>query len=121
MQQAGIARSELFDLRSRTHMAIGFRSWRDTDATWEALRGTELMKLSRRIGHDNPNTTGRYVKEAEDVGAGVGAPFPVLPTCLLSSPSESEAECTTNETKKLQFCRGFTRGFAQQNASDAEY
>jgi integrase len=100
MQQAGIARSELRDLRSRTHMAIGFRSWRDTGATWEALRGTELMKLSRRMGHDNPNITGRYVKEAEDVGSGVGAPFPVLPACLPSSPSESEAECATNDAKK---------------------
>jgi hypothetical protein len=71
--------------------------------------------------HNNPNTTGRYVKEAEDVGSGVGAPFPVLPACLLSSPSESDAECTTNEAKKLQFCRGLTLDFAHKSAKYAKY
>ena len=40
----------------------------------------------RRAGHDDPKTTLRYVKMAEDLKDKVGLPFGPLPTELLGQP-----------------------------------
>lgn len=89
MKLAGVDRPELHDLKSRTHMAIGFRSWRDTGITWEAIRGTDLVKLQRRAGHVEPKITLGYVKEAEDRSALVGAVFPALPAELVAGAAST--------------------------------
>jgi hypothetical protein len=78
LQRANVKRPELFDMKSRTHHAIGFRSWRDTGITWEAIRGTDALRLQRRAGHETTQTTLGYVKEAEDRSSLVGTVFPNL-------------------------------------------
>ena len=66
-------------------MQINFRSLRDTGITWLALAGTDLAKMPRRAGHDEPSTTMGYVKIAEDLTGSIGEPFPALPAELVPS------------------------------------
>lgn len=108
LKKAGVTRLELFDLKSRTHKAVGFRSWRDSGITWEAIRGTDVIKLQRRAGHETAQTTLGYVKEAEDRSALVGAVFPPLPSNLLErgaispeiSPSKDPRNRKARATKR---------------------
>jgi integrase len=95
MRLASGVRAELFDANHPTFMPVGLRSWRDTGATWEALRGTPLTILRRRIGHEDIAMTDHYVKQAEDCSHTVGKPFPELPATLLQGDdcaSESDSK-----------------------------
>jgi hypothetical protein len=62
-------------------MPIGFRSWRDTGITWDAIEGVDVAKLQRRAGHDDIATTLAYVKEPRTAQA----PRPRLPCCRTTS------------------------------------
>ena len=81
---AKIERTRLTE-QTATTMQINFRSLRDTGITWLALAGTDLAKMQRRAGHDDPSTTMGYVKMAEDLTGSIGEPFPVLPAELVPS------------------------------------
>src|SRR5262249_23518023 len=79
---AGVTHPRLTE-SSAPQMPIGFRSWRDTGITWAAIDGVDVYKLQRRAGHDSVETTGGYVKEAEDREKLRGRVFPTLPNELV--------------------------------------
>jgi integrase len=79
---AKVGRARLTE-NTATTMHVGFRSLRDTGITWLALAGVDVVKMQRRAGHERIETTGGYVKQAEDIGGTIGVPFPVLPASLL--------------------------------------
>lgn len=88
LKRAGVKRAELFpDANSRTHVAVNFRSWRDSGITWLALSGVDVVRMQRRAGHEQITTTMGYVKLAEDHGADLGTPFGPLPKSLLAEPT----------------------------------
>jgi integrase len=88
LQWAGVTRAELFAC-DKTRKNITFHDLRATAATWMALRGDDPIKIMRRCGHENMETTMIYVREAEHLGPSVGEPFPKIPVELLVSLSES--------------------------------
>lgn len=82
LQRAGVLREELFaDDESRR--PIRFYDLRATGITWRALRGDLPLAIQRAAGHESLETTQGYIRAASDVGIGVGAPFPPLPSALL--------------------------------------
>jgi integrase len=81
LRSAGAVDRPIFEETS-THMALGFRCLRDSYATWQSLKGTDLQVLMRRMGHATISTTLHYAKLAETV-SDVGAPFPKLPLASL--------------------------------------
>ncbi len=88
LEWAGVSRAELF-AGDKTRKAITFHDLRATGITWMAIRGDEPIKIMRRAGHENIVTTMGYVREAENLVAPIGAPFPPLPPELLESSAES--------------------------------
>lgn len=82
LRAAGIERPRLFESTATT-MAVNFRSLRDSGITWLALAGVDSTRMLRRAGHDHVSTTLEYVKQAEDLGGGMGEPFGPLPATLL--------------------------------------
>lgn len=77
LEVAGVRREALFknDLR---HKHVTFHDLRATYATWCAVRGDDPIKLQRRMGHANLDTTMIYVREAENFVEGFGEVFPSL-------------------------------------------
>lgn len=71
---------------TETEMPLDVRGLRDSYATWLAVAGTPLTTIQRRMGHEKPDQTDRYIRAAESLGsaAGIGTPFPELPACLLT-------------------------------------
>lgn len=51
---------------------------RSTGITWMALRGDERLLIMQRAGHAELKTTMGYIRTAEVLTGGVGAPFPEL-------------------------------------------
>lgn len=58
---------------------------RATGLTWMAVRGDEPLKMMQRAGHTNFQTTQIYVRTAEAIREGFGAPFPALPAELFAA------------------------------------
>jgi integrase len=85
LKLAGVTRARL-EADNDSEEPIDFRSLRDSYATWCALAGVPDKRIQRRMGHATASTTDGYIKAAEsfDVAA-IGAPFPKLPTELLST------------------------------------
>lgn len=85
LQKAGITRPALFN-DTATTVKANFRSWRDSGITWLALAGVDVVKIQRRAGHDNIQTTLGYVKQAEELaGQPLGEPLAPLPQSLLEA------------------------------------
>lgn len=59
--------------------AAGFHDLRATGLTWMAVRGDEPLRIMQRAGHEDFATTQIYIRTAEAVRDGFGAPFPPLP------------------------------------------
>lgn len=79
---AGVTRAALFaNDATRKHMT--FHDLRSSGITWCAVRGDEPVKIQRRAGHSDFTTTLGYIREAENVRADFGTPFPPLPVSLL--------------------------------------
>ena len=84
---AGVRRPALHETTGQSQN-ITWHDLRATGATWMAVRGDDPLKIMQRCGHRDYGTTQRYVREAEAVREGFGAPFPALPCCLLESAEQ---------------------------------
>jgi hypothetical protein len=83
------SRAELFKTDA-TRKAITFHDLRATGITWMAIRGDEPLRIMQRTGHDDFDTTQRYIREAEAVREGLGEVFPPLTTLLKPRPDRPE-------------------------------
>jgi integrase len=81
LRLASVQRADLFADSDETKN-VTFYDLRGTGITWEALAGTEPMRMMQRAGHATFTTTLGYIREAEAVGMNVGTPFPALPAQL---------------------------------------
>lgn len=82
--RAGIMRADLFAADATRKPLTFHDAGRATGITWMALRGDDPLRIQRRAGHADFDTTQIYIREAETLGRDVGAPFPPLPACLLN-------------------------------------
>lgn len=82
--RAGIARVDLYEDRETTKR-LTFYDLRATGITWEALAGTDPLKIMHRAGHLSFSTTQIYIRQAETIGISAGEPFPSLPASLLGA------------------------------------
>jgi integrase len=97
LQRAGITRPELLT-STATRKALTFHDGgRATGITWMAIRGDDPLKIMRRAGHTDLETTMLYIREAETLGRSVGEPFPALPASLLSSGDGPPSKPTGRE------------------------
>lgn len=97
---AGVTRAELHTATA-THALANFRTWRDSGITWLAMSGVDLIRIQRRAGHEKPETTLGYVKQAEDLGDTLGEPFARLPSRLLQgSQAASMAQSLAQNAPK---------------------
>lgn len=87
LETAGVTRADLF-AEDATRKRLRFHDLRATGLTWMAVRGDDPLKIKQRAGHTTFSTTEGYIREAESVHEGFGAPFPALPNDLVS-PGES--------------------------------
>jgi integrase len=71
-----------------TSKAITFHDLRATGITWCAIRGDDALKIMSRAGHASLSTTQIYIREAENLRDGFGAPFPPLPPALLGKDAD---------------------------------
>lgn len=113
LARAGVTRADLFADRPGTKR-ITFYDLRATGITWEAIAGTEHLRIMQRAGHLNITTTLGYVREAESIGVSVGEPFPPLPDSLAPSivpanrPSVPARELTSrSDSTKMASPTGF--------------
>jgi hypothetical protein len=108
LKRADVTRARL-EADTLTLRPIDFRSCRDTGITWLALPGPRQLTLhamQRRCGHEDIETTNRYVKMAEDLSGTIGEPFRTLPGSLLpsskrrlNSHERAENKCRRRESK----------------------
>ncbi len=81
---AGVEREALFKSTAGSMAITWYHATRSTGITWEAVRGLDGTKLMRRAGHETFETTLGYIREAENLTAAFGRPFPPLPAGLLA-------------------------------------
>lgn len=87
LARAGVDRRELLDAAATTK-AMTFHDLRATGITWEAVAGTDPLRIQQRAGHSSLTTTQVYLRLAEAVGiADFGTPFPALPRDLWQAPA----------------------------------
>jgi integrase len=89
LKRAGVTRAELF-AHDKTRKQMTFHDLRSTGITWMAVRGDDPLKIKHRAGHKQFSTSEGYIREAEAVRDGFGAPFPALPEAIVSSGISSE-------------------------------
>lgn len=118
LQVAGVARPELFD-ELATLKAMTFHDLRATGITWEAIAGTEPLRIQQRAGHSALSTTQIYIRMAEDVRGDFGIPFGPLPGELgypigypIGYPQASSLEGNTSP-------EGVSRGFRERDSNPA--
>lgn len=99
--RAGVTRSDLFEDRPTTKR-VTFYDLRATGITWEALAGTELLTIMQRAGHEESKTTLGYVREADAVGLGAGAPFPPLPASMITATDSGHSRRPDAESASKQ-------------------
>jgi len=83
MRKAGVDRRELHDKGISTK-PMTFHDLRATGVTWMAIRGDEPLKIQDRAGHEDFQTTQRYIRQAEALREGFGDTFPPLPASLFA-------------------------------------
>lgn len=81
LRRAGVERAELFD-DLPTLKPMTFHDLRATGITWEAIAGTEPLRIQQRAGHSALTTTQIYIRMAEDVRGDFGTTFGPLPADL---------------------------------------
>jgi integrase len=77
LRWADVTRAELF-ADDETRAPLTFHDLRATGITWRAVRGDDVLKVQRAVGHRSLATTQRYIREAEVIGRDIGKPFPSL-------------------------------------------
>jgi integrase len=83
LKRAGVDRHELHHT-TPTSRPIRFHDLRATGVTWLAIRNDPPLEIQRRAGHQNFETTQKYIRLADALRAGFGTVFPSLPPELLS-------------------------------------
>lgn len=78
LRRAEVKRADLF-VTDRTRKAIRFHDLRATGITWCVVRGDDAEKIMQRAGHENYENMRLYRREAENLSASFGVPFPPLP------------------------------------------
>ena len=109
LQRAGVDRHELHHDDEGSHRIV-FYSLRDTGITWEALAGTDHVRIMQRAGHTNFKTTLGYTHAVEDLQLGDGElPFPTLPDSFLvghgwatKRPTPLQVSETVSEKRRPQ-------------------
>jgi integrase len=94
LRLAGVTRAELFDddeAARSTRKAITFHDLRATGITWSAVREDSPLTIMQRAGHRSFSTTQGYIREAENLRAGFGVPFPPLPSTVIGAEPVSPA------------------------------
>jgi integrase len=91
LERAGVTRAALFT-SDRTRKNLTVHDLRATAITWWAVRGDDAVKIQRRAGHEDFNTTLGYIREAENRRAGFGSPFPPVPPELLRALGAATGE-----------------------------
>lgn len=90
LRAAGVRRADLF-AQDETRQPITVHCLRGTGITWEAVRGTEALKIQHRAGHRSFETTLQYIREAENLEeVAFGEPFPRLPEELITGKAEEQ-------------------------------
>ena len=87
LKRAGVDRHELHHA-TPTSRPIRFHDLRATGITWLAIRNDPPLEIQRRAGHQNFETTQRYIRLADSLRVGFGTVFPPLPPELIESTSE---------------------------------
>jgi integrase len=101
LKRAGIDRTDLHT-GDATRKAITFHDLRATGVTWCAVRGDDALKIMQRAGHADFETTKVYLREAENLAAGFGTPFPPLPDELLTNrPGIAPGDTREGKSSKL--------------------
>jgi integrase len=77
LKEAGVTRADI-EADDATRRPLDFHDLRHTYGTWRAIRGDDLTKISRAMGHSTTAMTEKYVNEAEAFGM-IGKPFAPLP------------------------------------------
>lgn len=77
LKEAGVTRADI-EADDATRRPLDFHDLRHTYGTWRAIRGDDLTKISRAMGHSTTAMTEKYVNEAEAFGM-LGQPFGPLP------------------------------------------
>jgi integrase len=92
LKRADVTRRELHET-TPTSRPIRFHDLRSTGITWMAVRGDDALKIQRRAGHRELETTERYIRLAEAVrGEAFGDVFPALPTELYERSDDGERD-----------------------------
>ncbi len=86
LQRAQITRQELHHSERGRSMHITAHDLRSSAITWWAVRGDDALKIQRRVGHEDLQTTDLYVRLAEALDpAALGVPFGPLPAAFLKA------------------------------------
>jgi len=89
LKRAGVTRHELHEATPTTR-PIRFHDLRATGVTWMAVRGDDPLKIQHRAGHEQFETTLRYIRSAEALRERFGVPFPELPDSLFQTHAALE-------------------------------
>jgi hypothetical protein len=89
LKRAGVER-DIYTTDKTRRKIDWYGATRGTGITWQAVRGDiDHTKLMARAGHDRFETTLIYIREAENLSADFGEPFPPLPACVLGIAPKS--------------------------------
>jgi len=89
LKEAGVTRADI-EADDATRRPLDFHDLRHTYGTWRAIRGDDLTKISRAMGHSTTAMTEKYVNEAEAFDM-IGEVFPVLRGIAPNRPGAIES------------------------------
>ncbi len=109
---AGVNDPRLFR-SDRVWMPVGFRSLRDTYATWLAVAGVNPGAMQRRLGHKSFEMSAHYAKVAEDLSGTLGEVFPeVFPVYQAGPAVDQPGQSVDQNAIGPERCQGVTGGGA---------
>lgn len=122
LARAGVTREALFE-GDDTRKAMTFHDLRATGITWEAIAGTDAVKIQQRAGHTSMNTTLIYIRLGDAVrGVGFGEPFPPLPwigSTIGSTGGEDSRETPLRKAARMVRGEGFEPTSRVSNGSES--
>jgi hypothetical protein len=98
LRRAGVTRYELHHT-TPTSRPIRWHDCRATGITWLAIRRDPPLDIKERAGHQNFETTEKYIRLADILRAGFGEVFPRLPPELIESGSDFPIETFDQESR----------------------
>jgi hypothetical protein len=101
LTRAGETRADLFTT-DKTRKAMTFHDLRATGITWAAARGDAPLRIKQRAGHESFSTTEIYLREAENLSAAFGEPFPPLPPELFRVSDRVSDFGSSSDAKRLK-------------------